>query len=62
MKALLTKEDKRKIRLIKKYAKIRFRRFWNEWGVTKEEAIMFLGALSVFALPLALYTIGCLFV
>ena len=61
MKTLLSKEDKRKIKLIKKYAKIRFRRFWNEWGISKEEALDFVGALSIFVMLFALYIIGCIF-
>ena len=28
-----------------------FREFWNEWGISMDEAVMFLGALSVVALP-----------
>lgn len=61
MKTLLSKEDRRKIKLIKKYAKIRFKRFWNEWGISKKEAVDFLGAISIFAGILALYIIGCAF-
>ena len=61
MKTLLSKEDKRKIKLIKKYVKIRFRRFWNEWGVSKEEALDLVGALSIFVGLFALYIVGCMF-
>ena len=47
--------------LIKKYAKIRFNRFWSEWGISKEELGMFAGALSMFIIPFALYIFGCMF-
>lgn len=46
-KPLIKKANARKIRLIKKYARIRFHRFWKEWGVTKEEVGMFVGASCV---------------
>lgn len=58
---LRKKSNSRKIRLIKKYAKIRFNRFWGECGISKEELGMFVGALSVFAVPFILYIIGCMF-
>lgn len=60
-KPLIKKANKRKIKLIKKYAKIRFKRFWSEWGITKEELGMFVGALSVFVIPFTLYIVGCMF-
>lgn len=61
LRKLLNKEDYKKVMLIKKYAKIRFRRFWNEWGVSKEDAINFLGAMSIFVFIGALYFVGCMF-
>lgn len=60
MKTLLSKEDRMKIKLIKKYARIRFRRFWNEWGVSKEEVISLLSCASIFGLLFVLYIIGCI--
>ncbi len=53
-KPLIKKANARKIKLIKKYAKIRFERFWKEWGISKEEFGMFVGALSVIAIPVML--------
>lgn len=53
-KPLIKKANRRKINLIKKYARIRLRRFWSEWGITKEELGMFVGALSAFLFPIAL--------
>ena len=49
-------ERARKWKLIKKYAKIRFERFWDEWGITKQEMLDFLGAVSV------IISIGLLFI
>lgn len=60
-KPLIKKANKRKINLIKKYAKIRFHRFWKEWGITKEELEMFLGALLIFIISFGLYIVGCIF-
>lgn len=40
--------------LRKKALKRKSRRFWSEWGVSKDEAVMFLGALSVVAFPFIL--------
>lgn len=37
--------------LRKRALKRKLHRFWSEWGVTKDEAVMFLGALSVVAFP-----------
>ena len=35
----------------KQYSKsVRFKRFWNEWGITKEELGMFAGGLGIFAM------------
>lgn len=52
LKLFMNKEDVKKVRLIKKYTKIRLKRFWNEWGISKEEAEIFLSLFSIF---------GCLF-
>lgn len=60
LKSFLSKEDIYKIRLIKKYARIRFKRFWKEWGVTKEEAIGLLACISIFAFIFALYILCCM--
>ncbi len=61
MKTLLSKEDQRKIRLIKKYAKIRFKRFWKEWGVSKEDVACLLGGFSLFGLVASVYILGYIF-
>ena len=37
------------------------KRFWKEWGMTKGDFEMFLGALSVMALPIVLEIILALF-
>lgn len=37
------------------------KRFWKEWGITKEEFQMFLGALSVIMFPIELEIILTLF-
>ena len=58
---LRKKSNARKIKLIKKYAKIRFNRFWSEWGISKEELGMFVGALSIFVGLFAFYIVGCMF-
>ena len=50
-----------KIKLIKKYAKIRFKRFWREWGITKEEFYILLTYTFMLILLFELYLIGCLF-
>lgn len=57
LKPFLNKEDIYKIRLIKKYARIRFKRFWKEWGISKDEAIEFLLCFSIFAFIFALYIV-----
>lgn len=57
LKQFLNKEDIHKIRLIKKYARIRFQRFWKEWGVSKNEAMDFLACISIFAFIFALYIV-----
>ena len=41
-----------------KSLKRKLRRFWNEWGMTKEEAIDLLGAMSVIGLPIILSILG----
>lgn len=61
MKTLLSKEDQRKIRLIKKYAKIRLKRFWKEWGITKEDAVDLLGGFSLLGLVASTYILGYIF-
>ena len=40
-------ERSRKWKQLKKYAKIRFKRFWDEWGFTKQEMLDLLGAVSL---------------
>lgn len=44
-------------RKIKKVLK----RFWKEWGITKEECEMIISGLSLFGGIFALYMIGCMF-
>ncbi len=61
LKRVLNKEDYKKVMLIKKYAKIRFKRFWKEWGINKEEFEMFLGGLSIFGGVFALSILGYIF-
>jgi hypothetical protein len=65
----LSKEDRYKIRLIKKYARIRFRRFkgrfkkfWDEWGISKEEFGMIITVLLFFVFLFELYIVGCMFI
>ena len=60
-KPLIKKANRRKINLIKKYAKIRFRRFWNEWGITKEQFVDLLGCISLFAFIYVAYIVGYMF-
>lgn len=47
-----------KLRLIKKYAKIRFKRFWREWGITKHQALTLLemigGGIAFYLIVVAL--------
>lgn len=58
----MKKETIYKLKLIKKYAKIRFKRWWKEWGINdNEELEMFIGALSVFIIPFLLCILGCMF-
>lgn len=56
----MSNETRYKLRLIKKYAKIRFRRFWREWGVSKEETKDFLSIIAIFALLIEFYILGIL--
>ena len=44
-----------------KNIKIILKRFWKEWGMTKEDFEMFLEVLSVMALPVVLEIILALF-
>lgn len=60
LKSFLSKEDMHKIRFIKKYARIRFKRFWKEWGISKDEAMDFLACISIFVFLFALYILGCM--
>lgn len=49
---------RRKMFLLKKL----FKEFWNEWGISKEELEMLLGAISVLIIiPVAMAIIGALF-
>lgn len=49
---------RRKMFLLKKH----FKEFWNEWGISKEELEMLLGAISVLIIiPVAMAIIGALF-
>lgn len=57
LKSFLSKEDIYKIKLIKKYARIRFNRFWKEWGITKDEAMELLACISIFAFIFAMYIV-----
>lgn len=61
LKKLLTKEDYKKVLLIKKYARIRFKRFWNEWGLSKEDCLNLLSCMAMFGMLGALYIVGCMF-
>lgn len=36
---------------MKKSTKRALRRFWREWGVSKEEVKMFIGAVAVIMIP-----------
>ncbi len=40
--------------------KNKIKRFWKEWGLSKEDAGYLLGGLSIFASIIALYMILCL--
>lgn len=58
----MKKENIRKIKLIKKYAKIRFKRFWKEWGFSKRDMM---DIVSIFGLLISLYCmyiIGSVFI
>lgn len=49
---------RRKMFLLKKL----FKEFWKEWGISKEELEMLLGAISVLIIiPVAMAIIGALF-
>lgn len=61
-KPLIKKANKRKIALIKKYAQIRLKKLWNEWGFSKEEFGMLIGTLSIFVGLFALYIVGYIFI
>lgn len=61
LKTFMTKEDIHKLRLIKKYANIRFKRFWKEWGISKEDVLNILACFSIFGFLFALYIFGCMF-
>ena len=61
LKKLLNKEDYKKVMLIKKYAKIRFRRFWKEWGISKEDFACLMGGFSLFGLLASVYILGYIF-
>ena len=50
-----------KIKLIKKYGVIRFKRFWREWGVNKEEFVMIVSTISLILGLFSFYIIGCMF-
>ena len=50
----MRKETRHKLRLIKKYAKIRFKRFWSEWGITKNEFADFLASVAIIAFVVSL--------
>ena len=50
----MSRETRYKLRLIKKYAKIRFKRFWREWGMTRYE---FLDLISAFGIIVCLISI-----
>lgn len=39
---------------LKRGLKRKFQRFWKEWGITREELGMFLGAVSIIVLPFLL--------
>ena len=56
----MSKETRYKLRLLKKYAKIRFRRFWREWGVSKEEIKIFLSIIGLFVLLFELHILGAI--
>lgn len=47
-----------KIRLILHYAKIRFRRFWKEWGISKREFLEFVAAFGLVILILNMVTVA----
>lgn len=47
--------------MTKRKIKKALKRFWKEWGISKEELGMFVGALSLFSGFFALYMVGCMF-
>ena len=50
--------NKEKMRLICKYAKIRFKRFWKEWGIGKEEIEVIVDSALLLASLFAFYIIA----
>lgn len=61
LRAMLNKEDYKKVVLIKKYAKIRIKRFWREWGITKFEAKCFATLGLIFGGLYLAYILGSMF-
>ncbi len=69
LKTFMTKEDIYKLKLIKKYLKIRFKRFFKRyfkkleifWNKYKEDVYSFLTVLFIFVDLLGLYILGCMF-
>ena len=45
----MSKETRHKLRLIRKYAKIRIKRFWREWGISKEEFGYLITSMAIIA-------------
>lgn len=45
----MRKETRHKLRLIRKYAKIRIKRFWREWGISKEEFGYLITSMAIIA-------------
>ena len=57
----MSKENIKKIKLIKKYARIRFNRFWKEWGLSKEDVKIFGSIFGLFATMYLSYLLVCVF-
>ena len=57
----MSRETRYKLRLIKKYAKIRFKRFWSEWGMTRYEFMDLLASMSIIVLMLVFSIVGTVF-
>ena len=53
----MSKETRYKLRMIKKYAKIRFKRFWKEWGLAGYELADLIASAGILVFLLALSTI-----